>query len=304
MQVRLWLFFLAAALLSAPAWADEPIGCLTRTRGEIQVRRGTETIPVVRRLRLRVHDEITLSADGAAEAIHYPSGKRYRLTPGVSVVAPGQLTLATRPPREAKVVSQFPAGSLVPAGAPTPSTTKILGTRGRGLGDALHDPEPLGAVRTTDPLTLQWKNELPQGSGKLLVTVTRVGEREPLVSSELPANAVSFKVPSMLDPRLAYRWEVSGESAKDGLMQTGGTFWFLNDADRRSLEALEQSAADLRRSKETELEADLLLGEGYRNLGLFRLALEQWTRLAAAEPDNPDFAAELRRLGKVVSGRP
>lgn len=224
------------------AWAwdelGDPVGRMVSHSGMVRVVRAGKSVKIAPQLRMRVGDRLEVGASARAEVIHTLAGTRYRLEGPVTVrvredllveVVPGKTPAQKPTEKEARGAVRLADPRIV-----TLSRT-ITGYRAKGMGGAFAAASPQGALRPGTPVVLSWANRLTpeqRAAAKIVVTLTRDGEREPVLTRELPGDSDAFPLPDgLLRGDVLLHWEARAFAPRTPPTFADGKIFLLASAE-------------------------------------------------------------------------
>lgn len=268
------------------------VGQLLNTQGAVTLERSGKVVTAhaLTGEPVREGDLVTVGTAGAAQILLRANGHRFALRQGNRVRAGRERlkTLRGTPPQ-----ALIPMGKhLAQSALEGPSAATLV--RGGNRDEVLCHPTPVGLV-TTDKVTLRW-----DGTTTSALTLRwREGDAEEATEKPiaLAAGIRKYALPAgWLKPGVWYLWSVTAE---DGHYCIGAIRRAApNDAD--TFRAMEVEAEAARRAAPDDPTPDLLLVQGYANLGRFEQALLVFAALQKRFPNDAGVAALGERLNPTA----
>ena len=289
---RFLLWLLAGTFLNfaaiRQAVAASAVGQLLNAHGPVTLERHGRSVTKQAQTGepLREGDIVTVERGAAAQALFRADGRRYALWAGSQVqVGRRRLkTLTGAAPQEMVKIGKSLAKSSWQG-----ATTGTL-VRGGAEGDDPDRPTPTGAVTALTP-TLRWEGPTT-GQWTLRITERDTGERVGKAVA-LTDGAHAYAVPpNLLKAGVWYVWSVT---APDDHF-CASSFRVARPGDATLIKRMEREAAAARRAAPRDPTADLLLAEGFANLGLLDKARAVCASAHKHFPDDAGLSALAKDL--------
>jgi len=297
---RTVLMALLALFLAAPAAAATALATATYVKGEVSVKRGTESTPLTRGAPLFDGDTVVTGKKSKATLV-FEDGTLHVVQQG-SEFTLGQRAMAESE-RSLTDVGKAAAKYFFSADQKKSNLRAIAGTRGGEAPLELAALAPVGELLVA-PAELLW-TPVPGAARYQVKLYEDTGTDDPSVPGETvsatdPRLPLSSFTRTPVSADTIYIWRVTAE-LQDGRTQHGWSwFQFLPAEEARELQAARERLMTLAQQDPEDTTPYYLLANIYLGRDLTFAAVQEYRRLLQRAPDDPEAQRELVNLYKLL----
>lgn len=282
-----------SALAQKPA-AVGPVGQLLNVRGAVKIEHDGKIVKTQAATCDLLHegDVVTIAPGASAQALLSSTGLRYALASGSKVqVQSGLKSLSGVAPKEMPRI-----GRALAMNRPGRAGATLL--RGLGDSDGPSHPSPIGLV-PAEPVMLRWSGTT---EGSLIVRVLEADSNKIVYTETIAANTQEQKIPDgKLKPGVWYSWSVQDMPSDAPGRICKSLFRLPLKTDAAHLAALEHDATEARKADKDDVTPDILLAQGYADLGLFDKARGAYEAALKLRPDDVGIQKALENLNRLLN---